>query len=69
MPSRAQIEASTPKCPARYLGDRRAIERCGQPLRYDITHGVWLCPGHGAVYTAAMLVAAQGGEQGTPAAA
>lgn len=57
MPTRADIEAATPKCPA--LHDRSKLEQCDLPLWWDHGQELWTCRVHGQVVTATELVAVQ----------
>lgn len=56
MPTRADIEAATPKCPARV--GRRMVRghwcdpTCNQPLSWLHALARWTCEDHGAVLTA-----------------
>jgi hypothetical protein len=67
MPTRADMEAATPKYPAgpgksRYAGRGSAgvyaTDPCREPMRYDSKHEQWVCPTHGSV-TQQSLVASQ----------
>lgn len=58
MPTRADIEASTPKCVAPPVRTQFQFGRlapspaaCTSPLRWDHTGGQWICPTHGAQLT------------------
>lgn len=49
MPTRADIEAAVPKCPARPAGEPTG---CGRPLAWHHEDAVWACPDHGPRMTA-----------------
>lgn len=58
MPSRADMEAATPKCPAgpdkgRYAARGTtgvyATDPCREPMSYDSKHEQWVCSTHGSV--------------------
>lgn len=55
MPTRADMEAATPKCPgvARQTQYGATVEKvCGQPLAWDHARALWRCPEHGDRLTA-----------------
>lgn len=54
MPTRADIQAATPKC-ERMLVRHHMAERCCNPLRYNVPRDVWACPHHGDISTGAIL--------------
>lgn len=56
MPTRADIEAATPKCPSRRTTD---TPQCARLLTYDPKHEVWCCVVHGRAVTCTELVAVQ----------
>lgn len=53
MPTRADIEAATPKCPRVVVGRRgirvRLGERCALTLTPLGRSGAWSCPEHGVI--------------------
>jgi hypothetical protein len=59
MPSRATIEAATPKCPAGPDHAVKATELCGRPMRWSEKDGFWVCEEHGLVEPGEWLVLAQ----------
>lgn len=56
MPTRADIEASTPKCPHRRRADG---PQCGRLLAYDHGQDAWQCTVHGYTLSCAELTAVQ----------
>lgn len=54
MPTRADLEAATPKCPREVQG-----ARCGELLRWDPVTKGWVCPRHMLVLAAYALVKRQ----------
>lgn len=58
MPTLAQMEAATPKCPrmTNAFGGGTPF-RCGKPCRYIAERNVWQCPttAHGDVYAGEVL--------------
>ncbi len=70
MPDRATIVAATPICPVgRPLqpGVTGAPPPCGQHMRLDVSHEMWVCPTHGNVHTTQSLVTRQGHRTYLPA--
>jgi hypothetical protein len=64
LPTLAQMEAATPKCPhvdgrsnVRFGGAASAPPeaRCGKPCRYVAKRNVWKCPVHGEVLAGELL--------------
>lgn len=53
MPTRADLQAATPKCPRMVY--RRRTERCALPCAYSVTRDWWICPLHGEVATGSAL--------------
>lgn len=74
MPTRADWEAASPKCPqitTRAAADGRivvgkAATRCALPLHFDVGRAAWVCREHGTVVSgslaAAQRAAAEAGE-------
>jgi hypothetical protein len=60
MPTRADMEAATPKCVAaphtqfQFGPFAPAPAACTAPLRWDHAGGQWICPDHGAQLTGEM---------------
>lgn len=65
MPTLADIQAATPKCPQMHAGPptpgrvMRTHERCAKPLRYLCALDRWTCPRHGQVWTGPTLAQAR----------
>lgn len=56
MPTLAQMEAATPKCPRTMARrtpplDRIVDGRCAAPLTYVLARNIWQCEMHGDVWT------------------
>ncbi len=65
MPSRADMEAATPKCPrvgrsVLATDGLAAGERCAQPCKWAAARQRWCCPSHGVVLAGTDLAAAVG---------
>jgi hypothetical protein len=59
MPSRATIEAATPKCPAGPDHAVKAKVLCARPMRWSEKDEFWVCSKHGLVEPGEWLVLAQ----------
>lgn len=45
MPTAADMQAATPKCPGNYTN--MGLHPCGKPMVYDNKTRRWVCPDHG----------------------